>query len=110
MSAAQRHPQGPLRFATLVKFTVDDEVALFWDKTRMDKVQSSDDDQDFIVRDFDRSDMLSTTQLATTRTAHLIMDRNETENEEMRLWPNDFYPGRRIQIPTIDSLRNRNYF
>ena len=109
MSAAQRHPQGPLRFATLVRFNIKDDVGVFWDKTRMDKVEGRDDDKDFIVRDFDRSDVLAVTEIGSTRVAHLIMDRNETEDETMRLWPNDFYPGRRIQIPTTDSLRDRGF-
>jgi hypothetical protein len=26
----------------------------------------------------------------------------------MRLWPNDFYQGRRVQIPTEPSLRERD--
>jgi len=109
MADARSHAQGPLRFADLIRFEQDDEAALFWDKTRMEKITARDDDQEHIVRDFDRHDVLAVTEIGSTRVAHLIMDRNETAEEPMRLWPNDFYPGRRIQIPTTDGLRERDY-
>lgn len=109
MAGAVRNPSGPLRYATLVRFTEGEDVAIFWDKTRMPKVEARDDDEDFLVRDFDRSDQLATTEIGSSRTAHLIMDRNETDEVPMRLWPNDFYPGRRIQIPTTEGLRDRDF-
>jgi hypothetical protein len=103
----RRHPQGPLRFADLIRFEIKDEAAIFWDKTRLEKVAPRSDDQDFICRDFDRTDAVASSELSTSRAAHLIMDRNETTEKEMRLWPNDWYPGRRIQLPTVEGLRDR---
>lgn len=107
MTDTRRHPQGPLRFSELVRFEIGDEAAIFWDKTRLEKVAPRDDDEDFICRDFDRSDAVSGDELSSSRAAHLIMDRNETSEEQMRLWPNDWYPGRRIQLPTTEGLRDR---
>ena len=99
---ARRHPQGPLRSATLILF---DDV-LFWDKTRPLPVKASDDDEDYLIKSFDRYDFLSSRFLGTSRAGHNIMLRNETDAEPMRLWPNHFVPGRRIQIPTRDGLRD----
>ena len=99
---ARRHPKGPLRSATLIVF-VD---VLFWDKTRPLPVDPEDTDEDYIIKAADRYDFLSARFLGTTRAGHNIMLRNETDEQPMRLWPNDFVPGRRIQIPTRDSLQN----
>ncbi len=105
--AARRNPNGPLRFAKLVVYRDGDGVARFFGKTEPPAVDSRDDDEDHIVRIGERSDLTSARELGTSQAAHLIMLRNETEEEPMRLWPNDWYPGRRLQIPTTDGLRDR---
>lgn len=104
----RRNPSGPLRFSQLVNFVGDDGgVVQFFAKTAPPDVEERDDDQDHLVRIDERSDLTSSRELGTSQAAHLIMLRNETEDEPMRLWPNDWYPGRRLQIPTRDSLRDR---
>jgi hypothetical protein len=99
---ARRHPRGPLRSATLILF----EDVLFWDKTRPIPVTARDDDEDYLIKAADRPDFLSSRFLGTSRAGHNIMLRNETDEEPCRLWPNDFFPGRRVQIPTRDGLRD----
>jgi len=99
----RRNPSGPLRSAVLVQY-ID---VLFWGKTDPPKVESRDDDEDYIIRQYDFSDVMSSRFFGTSRAAHAIMLRNEDEGTEMRLWPNDFYQGRRVQIPTEPSLRER---
>lgn len=101
---ARRNPSGPLRSSTLIQF-VD---VLFWSKTDPPKIEARDDDEEYIVKAFDFSDFLSSRFFGTSRAAHAIMLRNETDDDQMRLWPNDFYQGRRIQIPTEPSLRERD--
>lgn len=105
-ATARRNPSGPLRSSTFVQY-ID---VLFWGKTDPPEVKARDDDEEFILRQYDYPDVLSGRFFGTTRAAHAIMLRNEDgENDEpMRLWPNDFYQGRRIQIPTEPSLRERN--
>jgi hypothetical protein len=103
--SVRRNPQGPLRSAKLVRF----EEVLFWDKTRPAIIKSRDDDRDYIVKQADRQDFLAHTHLGTSAAGHLIMDRNDVDEAPMRLWPNDFYPGRRISIPTRESLRDRGH-
>lgn len=102
---ARRHPQGPLRHSTLV--LIGD--TLFWDKTRPPKLKPRGDDEPYICKSNDTSDALSGKFLGTTRAAHAIMERNETSEAPMRLWPNDFYPGRRIEIPTRQGLNERGF-
>jgi hypothetical protein len=99
---ARRNPKGPLRSATLILF----KDVLFWDKTRPIPVPPRDDDEDYLIKSADRYEFLSARFLGTSRAGHNIMLRNETDADPMRLWPNDFVPGRRIQIPTRDGLRD----
>lgn len=107
--AVRRNPSGPLRFSNLVNFVADNgAVVQFFAKTTPPDVEPQEDDQDHIIRLRERSDAVSSRELGTSKAAHLIMLRNETDAEPMRLWPNDWYPGRRVQIPTRDSLRDRN--
>jgi hypothetical protein len=94
----QRNTSGPLRFSKLIQY-ID---CFFWDKTRPPPVEALDSDEPHIVRMTDRSDLLSSRYLKTTRAAHLIMERNG-----LRLWPNDFVPGLKIMIPTRASLEDR---
>lgn len=101
---ARRNPSGPLRSSLLVQY-VD---VLFWTKTDPPVVASRDDDEEYIIKQFDFSDHMSSRFFGTSRAAHAIMLRNESDDEPMRLWPNDFWPGRRVQIPTEPSLRERD--
>ena len=104
----RRNPAGPLRFSPLVGFTGEDGgFVQFFGKTAPPTIGPRDDDQDHLVRIDERSDLTSSRELGTSQAAHLIMLRNETDDEPMRLWPNDWYPGRRLQIPTRDSLVER---
>jgi hypothetical protein len=102
----RRNPSGPLRSTKLVQY-ID---VLFWTKTDPPEVKPRDDDEEYIVRQYDYPDVVSGRFFGTTRAAHAIMLRNEDgENDvQMRLWPNDFYQGRRLQIPTQPSLRERD--
>ena len=97
-SPIRRNPKGPLRFAELVKY----EEALWWDKTRPPAVEEHEDDHEYVVHYLDRPDSLAHEELGDDAAGHLIMLRND-----MRLWPNDFVPGLRIQIPTRLSLSER---
>jgi hypothetical protein len=96
--AIRRDPRGPLRFSTLIQY-VD---CFFWDKTRPPPVDPRDTDEPYIIKVQDRYDFLAARDLQTSRAGHLIMERND-----MRLWPNDFVPGKRIKIPTRASLEDR---
>lgn len=102
---ARRHPSGPLRFSTLVQY-VD---VLFWSKTDPAEVAARDDDEDYIIRQMDFPDFLSARFFGTSRAAHALMLRNEEGEDDvpMRLWPNDFYQGRRVQMPSEPGLRER---
>lgn len=101
--AVRRNPQGPLRFARLIRF---DEV-LFWNKTEPPAVDHRDDDREYLIKDGDRHDFLAHREIGDTAAGHLLMLRNETEEQPMRLWPNDFVMGREISIPTRRSLAER---
>lgn len=102
-SAGRRNPLGPLRFSRLVR--VNDCV--FWDKTRPPLIEPRDDDASYLVKQQDRPDDLALTALGSTRLGWAIMERQDQNEEQMRLWPNDFYPGRKIFIPSRDSLEER---
>jgi len=104
----RRNKAGPLRFSKLVIFTGDDGGSVqFFSKTVIPAIKPRDDDEDHIVHIHERSDLTSSRELGTSQAAHLIMLRNETDDSPMRLWPNDWYPGRRLQIPTSEGLRSR---
>jgi hypothetical protein len=94
----RRNPIGPLRNATLKQI----KEVVFWDKTRPVPVTPQDDDADHIVRIGDRADNLAFQKLENEALDHILMERND-----LRLWPNDFVPGRRIAIPTRDGLDAR---
>jgi len=103
MASVERNPFGPLRNADLVQ--VNDTI--WWDKTRPVRLAERDTDQDFIARKTDRPDNLAFTELQDSAIAHTIMERNDEDGNVCRLWPNDFYPGRRLQIQTRPSLADR---
>jgi len=102
-SPVRRHPLGPLRFSRVIR--IGD--CLFWDKTRPPLIEPRDDDSSFLVKQQDRPDDMGNTQLGSTRLGWAIMERQDQTGEQMRLWPNDFYPGRKIQVPSRDSLEER---
>jgi len=95
-----RNPVGPLRVAQLTRV----DGVLFWDRTRPGHVMPHGDDHDYIIQIGDRTDSLAYAELEDDAIGHLIMLRNN-----MRLWPNDFVPGKRIQIPTHESLSERGF-
>lgn len=105
----RRNPQGPLRHAELVQFGINDGV-VFWDRTLPPPVEALDTDEDYIIEIGDRHDLLAFRKVGSSHLCWAIMERNrdiEPEEIDMRLWPNDFVPGRTIKIPTRDSLTRR---
>lgn len=103
MPTIRRNPQGPLRNATLVQFN---EV-LFWDKTAPPTIAPADDDSQYTVKSFDRHDFIGFRELGSSQFGWIIMERQDQAGDQMRLWPNDWVPGRRIAIPSRDSLSAR---
>ena len=95
----KRNPVGPLRFSQRRRI----DGVTFFERTRPGDVAAHPDDHDYIIRIGDRTDSLAHAELQDDATGHLIMLRND-----MRLWPNDFVPGKRIQIPTRESLEERD--
>jgi hypothetical protein len=102
-SPVRRNPLGPLRFAKLIKI----DECLFWDKTRPPLVEPRDDDSFYLVRIQDRQDFVAFTELNNSQLGWAIMERQDQNGDQMRLWPNDFYPGRKIQIPSRTGLEQR---
>ena len=96
--AVKRNPLGPLTTATLRRIN---EV-IFWSPTRPPKIDPRDDDEVFLVRSHDRIDNIASTQLLDQQLGWVILIRNN-----LRLTPNDLVPGRKIFIPTRESLRDR---
>jgi len=97
--AIEFNKTGPLRYATLRKIN---EVT-FWDKTRPPKIDPEADDEPYTLRSRDRIDLLSSQKYSgNAAMGWVILERNN-----MRLYPNDFVPGKVIYIPTLDSLRRR---
>ncbi len=97
--AIEFNKTGPLRYATLRKIN---EVT-FWDKTFPPKIDPEPDDEPHVIKQTDRIDLLSSrTYSGNEALGWVILERNN-----MRLWPNDFVPGKVIFLPTMDSLRRR---
>ena len=96
----KRNPVGPLRFSQQRRV----DGVTFFDRTRPGEIEPDEEDHDYIIRIGDRYDKLAHDELDDDAIGHLIMLRND-----MRLWPNDFVPGRRIQIPTRESLEGRGF-
>lgn len=94
----RRNPIGPLRYAEQRRV----DGVTFFSRTRPPAVEPRKDDHDYLIRIGDRYDKLADDELQEDAIGHLIMLRNN-----MRLWPNDFVPGKRIQIPTRESLEER---
>lgn len=100
---ARRNPVGPLRFSLLREI----EECRWWDKTRPPVVAPRDDDHDYLIQIDDPLDALALEELDDDALGHIIMLRNDSDDYTCRLWPNDFVPGRTIQIPTRSSLERR---
>ena len=102
-SPVRRNPEGPLRFAKLTKIN----ECLFWDRSAPPLIEPRDDDSFYLVKRQERHDFTAFLELGSSQLGWVIMERQDQNGEEMRLWPNDFYPGRKIQIPSRDSLSQR---
>lgn len=100
MAAIKRNPVGPLRFSNQRRV----DGVTFFERTRPGDIDPHQDDHDYLIKIGDRYDSLAFAELEDDAVGHLIMLRND-----MRLWPNDFVPGRRIQIPTRESLEERGF-
>lgn len=95
---ARRHPNGPLRHSDLVRVN----NVVFWEQTLPPAVAPLDTDEPYTIEMQDRIDLLAYRKLGVSQAGWVIMERND-----MRIWPDDFVPGREIKIPTRDSLRLR---
>ena len=102
-SPVRRNPIGPLRFAKLIRLG----ECLFWDKTRPPPIEPRDDDSFYLVKRQDRHDFTAFLEVGSSQLGWAIMERQDQRGDQMRLWPNDFYPGRKIQIPSRDGLAER---
>lgn len=94
----RRNPQGPLRFATLRRI----EETTFWEQTRPPEIGPEDTDRAHTVRIADRIDNLAVTYLGSQHLWWVILLRNGSH-----LAPNALVPGRKIYIPTRESLSRR---
>jgi hypothetical protein len=95
---ASRNPFGPLSSARLIRIN----ETVFWSKTVPPDIEEVDDDYPYTLKTGDRKDLLAFEELGVSNLDWAIMHRND-----MRLWPNDFIPGKKIMIPTRDSLHRR---
>ena len=98
--AVKKNPTGPLTTASLRRIN---EV-IFWAPTRPRDIGPQDDDQVYTIRSHDRLDNIAADRLNDQQLGWVILHRND-----MRLAPNDLVPGRKIFIPTRESLRRRGY-
>lgn len=94
----KRNPIGPLTTATLYQIN----EAIFWGRTRPAEIDPRDDDEVYVVRNFDRIDLIAANQLGDPQLWWVILERND-----LRLAPNDLVPGQKIFIPSRQSLRSR---
>lgn len=105
----RRNPRGPLRHAELIQVGVVDGVT-FWDRTLPPNIDALSRDEDYVIEISDRHDLLAYRKLGSSNLSWAIMERNndiDPEEIDMRLWPNDFLPGRKIKIPPRNSLNSR---
>jgi hypothetical protein len=102
-----RNPQGPLRHARLVQIGDDTDGVIFFDRTLPPEVGAESADPTYLVEMGDRPDLLAYRRLDSSQLGWIIMERNadlEPEEIDMRLWPNDFVPGREIKLPIAEGL------
>lgn len=103
MATIRRNPQGPLRYAPLIQFG----DTIFWGRTEPPTIAAEDDDVTYTVKSHDRHDFTAFTALGSSQLGWVIMERQDQAGNQMRLWPNDWVPGRQIAIPTADSVSRR---
>ncbi len=96
--AVKRNPIGPLTTSSLRRIN---EV-FFWAPTRPRSIAPRDDDEVYSIRSHDRLDNIAADRLSDPQLGWVILLRND-----LRLVPNDLVPGRKIFIPTRESLRVR---
>lgn len=101
--APRRNPVGPLLYSVLREIN----ECRWWDKTRPPDIEPRDDDFDYRIRIGDMPDAMAGAMLDDDALGHLIMERNDSDDYTCRLWPNDFVPGRLIQIPSRAGLERR---
>jgi hypothetical protein len=92
------NPNGPLKYSKL--YSINE--ASFWDKTRPPAIDAQDTDQPYRIKSEDRLDLLAAQAYGRSEYGWIILIRNG-----MRLYPNDFVPGKLIYLPTLASLRTR---
>lgn len=105
----RRNSNGPLRHSTLTQIGSVDSTT-FWDRTAPPPIEPLDTDETYVVQMADRVDLLAFRKVGSSQLGWAIMERNSDivpEEVDMRLWPNDFVPGRPIKIPSRVSLRDR---
>lgn len=105
----RRNGASPLIHAELFQLGFVNGVT-FWDKTQPPEVAPESTDQTYIIEMADRHDLLAFRRMGASHLGWVIMERNkdiEPEEIDMRLWPNDFVPGRPIKIPSRESIRRR---
>ena len=100
---------GPLAHAVLVQIG-DTDAVVFWDRTEPPVVDATDRDEDYLIEMADRHDLLADRKVGASAAGWIINERNNDvspEEIDLRLWPNDYVPGRKIKIPPRDSLSSR---
>lgn len=75
---------------------------IFWDKSRPPEIEPHEDDAEYLIKQNDRPDLIAYQELGNEHLGWVIMVRND-----LTLWPDDFVPGKKIYIPSRDSLSNR---
>ena len=96
--AVRRNPNGPL-ITTSLRGIND---VIFWTATRAIDILARDDDESYTIKSHDRLDNIAASKLLDPQLGWIILLRND-----LRLVPNDLIPGRKIFIPTRQSLRDR---
>lgn len=122
----RRNSLGPLLHSNLVQI----ESVVLWEKTMPPKIAADSTDEPYLVTMADRHDHLAFRRMGTSQHGWVIMERNSVQRptatrieldngrvyggedtsielSDMRLWPNDFVPGRTIGIPSRDGIRLR---
>ena len=105
----KRNTSGPLQHAELIQFGETDGV-VFWDRTVPPPVDALTTDGDYIIEIGDRHDLLAFREMGNSQHGWIIMERGhdiDPEEIDMRLWPNDYVPGRSIKIPNEVSIAQR---
>lgn len=91
-------PNSPLIHASLL----ESEGVIFWGRTRPPIIGLHEDDVIHFCRTYERLDMLALEKYGNTQLGWVILRRND-----IFLAPDELYEGRKIFIPTLDSLVRR---